>query len=72
MKCFMALMLISIVAIAEDEGPRDKLVKNAQRVEKAVLQDLGSLREKGCHLLKNKKCVEEKEAVEEKKEEKSN
>ncbi len=72
MKCFSALLLISFVAIADDETPRDKLVKNAQRVEKAVLKDLGSLREKGCHLLKNKNCVEEKPTSEEKKEEKSN
>lgn len=59
-------MLISLLVCflsfdvrAAEESPRDKLVKNAQRVEKAVLKDLGSLREKGCKLVKGKKCLDD-------------
>ena len=77
----MKFLLISLIATflildvyAEEESPRDTLVRNAQRVEKGVLKDLGSLREKGCQLLKNKECVpsEEKKIEETAKEEKAN
>jgi len=50
-------LLISGPAIAEEESARDKLVRHAQRVEKGVTKDLGSLREKGCQALKGKECV---------------
>lgn len=53
----------TVVAMASEESPRDKLVKNAQRVEKAVLKDLGTLREKGCKLVKGKKCLDEEKAA---------
>lgn len=72
MKCFLALAFYTSLSFAQEEGPRDKLVKNAQRVEKAVLKDLGSLRDKGCRFLKNKDCVPEKETTEDKKKEESN
>jgi hypothetical protein len=68
MKPVVAFILFSSFAFAEEEGLRDKLVKNAQRVEKAVIKDLGSLREKGCQALKGTECVPP-EKVEEKKEE---
>ena len=57
MKPVVAFILFSSFAFAEEEGLRDKLVKNAQRVEKAVIKDLGSLREKGCQALKGTECV---------------
>lgn len=77
----MKFLIISLLATflildvyAEEESARDALVRNAQRVEKGVLKDLGSLREKGCQLLKNKECVptEENKTVEPVKEEKAN
>ncbi len=77
----MKFLLLSLIATflildvcADDESPRDTLVRNAQRVEKGVLKDLGSLREKGCQLLKNKECVpgEEKKSDVPPKEEKAN
>ncbi|MBY0516035.1 MAG: hypothetical protein K2P81_03940 [Bacteriovoracaceae bacterium] len=64
------IFILPFLVCAEEEVLRDKLVKNAQRVEKGVLKDLGSLREKGCKLLKNKKCVPEKN--DETKEDKTN
>jgi len=68
MKSALAFILVSSFAFAEEEGLRDKLVRNAQRVEKAVTKDLGSLREKGCQALKGTECVPPKK-IEEKKEE---
>jgi hypothetical protein len=77
----MKFLIISLLATflildvyAEEESARDTLVRNAQRVEKGVLKDLGSLREKGCQLLKNKECVpgEEKKTVGPVKEERAN
>jgi hypothetical protein len=77
----MKLLIISLLTVflildvyAEEESPRDTLVRNAQRVEKGVLKDLRSLREKGCQLLKNKECVpsEEKKTEEPVKDEKVN
>ncbi len=67
MKSVFAFILLSSIAFAEEEGLRDKLVRNAQRVEKAVIKDLGSLREKGCQALKGTECVPP-EKIEEKKE----
>jgi hypothetical protein len=68
MRILVFTLLLSSYALAEEEGLRDKLVRNAQRVEKAVAKDLGSLREKGCQALKGTECVPP-EKVEEKKEE---
>jgi hypothetical protein len=77
----MKFLIISLLATflildvyAEEESPRETLVRNAQRVEKGVLKDLGSLREKGCQLLKNKECVptKEKKTEEPVKEERAN
>jgi len=70
---FCAMLFSQKFVFAEEQTPRDKLVKEARRVEKGVLKDLGSLREKGCHLLKNKDCVQTEDSKnEDKKEDKSN
>lgn len=69
MKFLIFALVASTFAIAEEEGLRDKLVRNAQRVEKAVAKDLGSLREKGCQVLKGTECVPPEKIEEKKKEE---
>ncbi len=66
MKSVLAFILLTTFALAEEEGLRDKLVRNAQRVEKAVTKDLGSLREKGCQALKGTECVPQKKEEEKK------
>jgi hypothetical protein len=65
---FAFILLSSFVFAEEEEGLRDKLVRNAQRVERAVTKDLGSLREKGCQALKGTECIPP-EKIEEKKDE---
>jgi hypothetical protein len=66
MKSVFAFILLTTFAFAEEEGARDKLVKEAQRVEKAVIKDLGSLREKACQAVKGTECVPEKPSEEKK------
>jgi hypothetical protein len=69
MRILVFALLLSSYALSEEEGLRDKLVRNAQRVEKAVTKDLGSLREKGCQALKGTECVPPEKVEEKKKEE---
>ena len=69
---FCVMLFSQGIVFAEDEVSRDKLVKEARRVEKGVLKDLGTLREKGCHLLKNKDCVPTDESKKEEEKKKSN
>ncbi len=58
MRMLLLFIMFSSSVMAEEElSARDKLVREARRVEKAVTKDLGSVREKGCKALKGTECV---------------
>ena len=67
----LLLTTVLTLTVHAEEDARTKLVREAQRVEKAVIKDLGSLREKTCKAVKGTECVPGSKPESEKNEEKA-